>query len=143
MCWDAIQQFPDDTRSPAAARHFCTDQLTTILADQPGRGALLDDVALIASELMTNSVNAGSSATTIGLSWHRHVLRLTVSDDAPGLPALQYPTPDQSSGRGLAIIQALATSWGVEDVPTGRSGKRVWAEMRIAALLTENLPCSR
>ena len=143
MCWDAVQTFSADTRVPAAARQFCTEQLTSILADRTERHALLDDVTLLVSELITNSLNAGATAATVHLGWHRHQLRIAVDDDAPGLPGLHVATDNDSHGRGLAITQTLSDAWGVEPHPPDEAGKQVWAELSVAPILTTALNCTR
>jgi anti-sigma regulatory factor (Ser/Thr protein kinase) len=115
-----------------------------LLADQPERGELLGDVTVIISELVTNAVNAGATSALVTLDWHRHQLRLVVADDAPGVPALQAPTRDETHGRGLAITQSLSTVWGVEPPSRGyHVGKQVWAELRVAPVLTTTLLCHR
>jgi anti-sigma regulatory factor (Ser/Thr protein kinase) len=141
MCWDVTGRFPAHPRSPSAARQFCTQELTGLLASRPERGALLDDVALIVSELITNSLNAGSIDTTVTLSWHRHQLRLAVTDDAPGVPTLQTATRDESHGRGLAITKSLSSAWGVQPLAGDRAGKQVWAQLTVPTTLTEALQC--
>ncbi len=143
MCWDAMQQFAADTRSPGDARHFCTEQLTGVLADRPERAALVDDVTLVISELVTNSVTAGAAATTVHLVLHRDELRIAVDDDAPGLPTVQSAARDDSRGRGLAITQSLSDAWGVQPHPGDQVGKQVWAEIGVAVLLTSALACHR
>src|SRR4051794_33870884 len=113
MCWDVTRQLATDARAPERARRFCAEQLTGMLAERPERDGLLQNIYLIATELVTNAVNARASTTTLGLSWHRHRIRLTVDDDAPGAPTPQPPSSDQSHGRGLAIVELLSTAWGV------------------------------
>jgi hypothetical protein len=39
---------------------------------------------------------------------------------------VRHPGPDEESGRGLEMIDALSEDWGWESVP-GWKGKRVWA----------------
>jgi len=39
---------------------------------------------------------------------------------------LQHPEPEDESGRGLEMVDALSEDWGWENVPGG-GGKRVWA----------------
>lgn len=143
MCWDARRHFAAETRSPAAARRFCTQRLSEMLTDRPERAALLDDLALVVTELVTNSLNAGASATTVRLSWHRHQLRLAVEDDAPGIPMLRSAASDDSHGRGLAITESLSLAWGVQSTPAVQVGKRVWADFAVAPTLTTALPCTR
>jgi hypothetical protein len=57
-------------------------------------------------------------------------LRVEVTD-ARGDRLPRVPDPggeDAESGRGLRIVQAYATRWGVEEAPA--NGKTVWAELR-------------
>jgi anti-sigma regulatory factor (Ser/Thr protein kinase) len=143
MCWDAARRFPADTRSPREARHFCTEALSALLADRPERSELVDDVTLIVTELLTNSINAGADSALVTLNWHRDQLRVTVGDDAPGAPALQCASPNETHGRGLAITQSLSTAWGVETTHANRTGKAVWAELSVAPTLTDTRRCSR
>ena len=67
------------------------------------------------------------------------MLRITVADDAPGLPRHRSPgdvrevddgTP---GGWGLGILSHLADDWAVEHLIPG---KEVWAELSIPAELT-------
>ncbi|MEU8875082.1 ATP-binding protein [Streptomyces javensis] len=51
-----------------------------------------------------------------------------MSDPREGHPAPADPMPDDESGRGLAIVDALAEAWGV---PERVVGKTVWARMRL------------
>lgn len=54
-------------------------------------------------------------------------LRIEVSDArADREPAPRPPTPDSETGRGLLLVEALATTWGTADRVVG---KTVWAEL--------------
>jgi hypothetical protein len=52
-------------------------------------------------------------------------LSVTVSDDEPTQPYLQPERLMAKGGRGLRMIESLASSWGVRPHPDGR-GKDVW-----------------
>ena len=41
-------------------------------------------------------------------------------------PQMRTPLQEDTSGRGLWLVDKLATGWGVEPVP---EGKRVWFEL--------------
>jgi anti-sigma regulatory factor (Ser/Thr protein kinase) len=88
---------------------------------------LLDDIAVITSELATNAVyHAGSLFDVLASVGADGTARIAVSDterDRPRVRTAQTTAPD---GRGLAIVAALSDRWGVE--PLG-SGKTVWAEL--------------
>ncbi|WP_432097538.1 ATP-binding protein [Streptomyces sp. bgisy100] len=55
------------------------------------------------------------------------MLRIEVSDAATEHPILHKASEDEESGRGLFLIDALATAWGSHDRSPG-IGKTVWAE---------------
>ncbi|MGH9298569.1 MAG: ATP-binding protein [Acidimicrobiales bacterium] len=88
------------------------------------------DLSLVISELVTNAVlHAG---TEIGLRLVRdETLRLEVSDASGTLPVRRSrPAPSATTGRGLQLVDALATRWGVKK---SGNGKTVWAEFAEAA----------
>jgi signal transduction histidine kinase len=88
------------------------------------------DAILIASELVTNSIQAGSTQVVLTVRVHRSRVRLTVGDDGAGLPQIVYSGRDEPHGRGLALVGALAREWGVDLVPIG---KEVWADVALPA----------
>jgi hypothetical protein len=47
-----------------------------------------------------------------------------VDHDRAHPPLLRDPRPEDTSGRGLRIVDELATSWGSE--PVADDAKRVW-----------------
>ena len=57
------------------------------------------------------------------------VLRIEVSDDGAGTPEPQPFSSTAESGRGIVLVSAIATSWGIDT--EGRSGKVTWAELAI------------
>jgi anti-sigma regulatory factor (Ser/Thr protein kinase) len=138
MCWLASESYPADFRSPAAGRRFCLDELSRVLPAADCRDDFLDDVTLIASEFLTNSVKAGSSFARLDLSLHRRGLRLAVHDDAPGQPLLHNASPDEAHGRGIAITARLSTAWGTERTA---NGKQVWADLLVPSELVDTLTC--
>ena len=82
---------------------------------------------IVVTELVTNAVEHASSASVVEV-WRRdRSLRLMVRDFDPAeLPAAHLPDPTALRGRGLAMVAAVARSWGVEP---HRDGKTVWAQM--------------
>ncbi|WNM35462.1 ATP-binding protein [Streptomyces sp. Li-HN-5-11] len=55
-------------------------------------------------------------------------LRVSVTDANDALPTLCEASPEDESGRGLALVAALADDWGAEPRPGG-IGKTVWFEV--------------
>jgi anti-sigma regulatory factor (Ser/Thr protein kinase) len=88
----------------------------------------LDDVALVVSELMTNSLRAGCEQTHLRIDIDEQRLLVAVTDDAPGEPHLGALALHESHGRGLQLVAALAVNWGVKVL---RHGKEVWAELSL------------
>jgi anti-sigma regulatory factor (Ser/Thr protein kinase) len=80
----------------------------------------LDDIALLVSELVTNSVRHGGADEDdrLELSAHRDGdrLRIEVADRGPGFdpgPALRR-ADDEIGGWGLILVERLADRWGVD-----------------------------
>ncbi len=97
------------------------------------------DASLVLTELVTNAVNAGGEITTVSVAVHRDHLQVSVTDSAPGRPALQHPAPTDPHGRGLQIVDQVARSWGVVK---SAAGKRVWAVLPVPARLTTSMDCT-
>ena len=89
---------------------------------------LVDRVVLVVSELVTNSVRYGRPPLHLDLRRLRGSVRVDVHDAVPEEPVLQGRSEveaDGESGRGLAIVSAVADDVGVEQVPG--DGKHVYA----------------
>ncbi|HET7734455.1 MAG TPA: SpoIIE family protein phosphatase [Nocardioidaceae bacterium] len=116
---DRTTRLEADGATPAAARTFVRQQLESrgVASD-----ALVDDVVLATSELVTNSVRAGASHVDIRLHLGDGRLELDVEDDAEGWPEMKSPPKDAPGGRGLSIVHQLAHSL---DITRTTDGKRV------------------
>jgi anti-sigma regulatory factor (Ser/Thr protein kinase) len=128
-------QLPHAPTSARAARRFVATTLHGWRLDE-----LIEMVALLAGELVTNAI-AHTPATTVGVGLvvylREGAVRVEVHDASPGLPRLGGVAGwDAEAGRGLGLVAALATRWGVDinvNVDShGRGvGKAVWFEGRI------------
>lgn len=84
-----------------------------------GMRALADDVELMVSELLTNSlVHSGSTALSMVLRVSDDLLHMQVFDGVRREPTLRArPCADAESGRGLdlvdAIVRARQGAWGL------------------------------
>jgi len=79
--------------------------------------------------MATNAVLHAGSAFSISIRIEDSRLRIAVEDASPvgtGPGGAMIPRPMH----GLALIDMLATRWGVEGTP---GGKVVWAELQLAA----------
>ena len=88
-------------------------------------------VAIIVTELVNNAVLHARSRPRLRVRLRDRELVVEVTDDGPGLPVLR-PLDDvpTESGRGLALVDALASGWGVEVAADG-TGKTVWASVTL------------
>lgn len=86
-----------------------------------------DDVVLVASELATNAIVHAQTPFKVHLTAHNHIIRLEVSDQSFTIPVMEELGQSQ---RGLRIVQTVATDWGIDPTPTG---KTVWAEFALSA----------
>ena len=107
------------------ARH-ALDQLTDLLPPEK-----LEDVRLVVSELVTNSVrHAGLSADdqiSLTVTVSDGAVRGSVCDPGPGfrMPSEPSPRSDLSGGWGLPIVETISDRWGVE----GNRHACVWFEI--------------
>jgi anti-sigma regulatory factor (Ser/Thr protein kinase) len=86
------------------------------------------DIALLcASELVTNALVHGAPPIELEVVVTGRCLRVAIYDGSMAEAVPRHPvTADATSGRGLGIVEALATRWSVER--TG-GGKVVWFEL--------------
>ena len=111
-------------QAPAQARGHVADSLSGRVEN-----AIVEDVKLLVSELVTNAVRHqrehGSIEMTIRVS--RDGVRVEVSDPGTGFakPKVGEPPPDALGGRGLLIVERVASRWGV----TPGKPTRVWFEL--------------
>ncbi len=105
-----------------------------------GCGELADTACLLASEILTNAVR--HAHTPIGLRLYRAAGDVTVeiTDDNTHLPARRLADPDDENGRGLMLVESLASAWGAR--PT-RTGKSVWFTLDLAPVAGELWPDGR
>jgi serine phosphatase RsbU (regulator of sigma subunit)/anti-sigma regulatory factor (Ser/Thr protein kinase) len=116
-------QFPPVLRSVAAARHHVSERLTAA-----GMTAEVVDAAAVAvSELVANAVIHARTPLTVRMQVDSGTVRVEVADGSAQLPAAGLLSTHASSGRGLILVAALASSWGVEPLTDG--GKAVWFTM--------------
>lgn len=114
--------FPADPRSVPAARRFATEALRDVPHD------LRESAELMVSELATNGVRHARTSFQLEIRRTPAEIRIEVTDRGGGAPAMRSPTPDEPTGRGLRIVDLLATRWGIVNLAGG--GKTVWFTLR-------------
>ncbi len=118
-----VRTFAFSRDAPAVARHFAVGAL-----HDWGAGDLADDVALVVTELAANAIVHAHSGFTIVVSARGDLVQISVRDATP-LPGAEPGAALVPARRhGLGVVDALASSWGVESL--GSAGKTVWVELR-------------
>lgn len=82
-----------------------------------------DAVLLVFSELVTNALLHGGSASRIAVTHRSNVTSLAIEDRNRQPPEVQ-PEGSEVGGYGLRIVEELASRWGWNPTDTG---KQVWA----------------
>ncbi|MFF3099173.1 SpoIIE family protein phosphatase [Streptomyces cyaneofuscatus] len=88
-----------------------------------------DDAELVTGELLVNVLlhtEGGAVLTLEVLPEPVRRIRLSVQDRSSAWPRRRTPGETSTSGRGLLLLDAVATRWGIE--PRGE-GKAVWCEI--------------
>lgn len=114
-------RLPAGPRAAALARR-AIDELSAMLPP-----ALMEDLRLLVSELVTNSVRHAGTADDIRL-WVRvgaTSIRVEVRDTGSGFEVPTAPDPSAESGWGLYLVDEIAKSWGAEAGPPSS----VWFEL--------------
>jgi two-component sensor histidine kinase len=109
--------------SAAAARRFVRDVLVRWRGGGPDEEAIL----LCTDELVTNAIIHVASDIEVVVRREHGAVRVEVHDSSARPPLRRLPPPEAESGRGLQLVEALATRWGVSPLD---SGKAVWFEMQ-------------
>jgi hypothetical protein len=89
--------------------------------------ALLEPVLLVVSELVGNATRHGRPPINLRLRKAGPGVRVDVHDEEARAPAVPDPSHDAESGRGMLLVDAVASESGVEQIDG--DGKVVWARV--------------
>jgi anti-sigma regulatory factor (Ser/Thr protein kinase) len=117
----ALASLAPEPSSVAEGRKFVRDTLRQWHL----RAALIEEVELVASELITNAVLHAGSAPTVRMMLHGDHLRLEISDASTSVPQRRDYGLEAATGRGIMLVDSMATRWGAQLV---EGGKVVWCE---------------
>jgi anti-sigma regulatory factor (Ser/Thr protein kinase) len=118
-----LPAFPEAVR---AARRWTRETLEDWQLTEP-----TPTIEQLVSELLANSIeHALTTSVGICLFFTDRAVLIEVSDhDATRLPTLKSPGLDDTSGRGLLIVEELSDRWGVQ---VDDHGKTVWCEVAVS-----------
>jgi serine/threonine-protein kinase RsbW len=113
-----------EPRAPRAARHWVMQSIAAVGVT----GAANQVVELLTAEIVSNAVVHGPARgdVRVRLRVAASRVRVEVIDSGHGAPKVRHPEPTAASGRGLALVEALAAAWGTGPVEGGTS---VWFEV--------------
>lgn len=107
--------------SAGLARHFVASTLI-----HWGLEDLVDVASLLVSELVTNTILHARCDLEVSITAGNQRIRVSVRDSSPLVPELRTASLTATTGRGLALVEACASCWGVD---VDASGKCVWFDL--------------
>src|SRR4051812_28578802 len=120
---EATILLPGDVTTPAAARRF----VRTALESVETAPVVIETAQLLTDELVTNAIVHAHTKSYLFIRALRDLVRVEVTDPDDRLPSMGSPDTEALGGRGLVIVNGLASAWGVERTTEG--GKTVWFEL--------------
>lgn len=106
-----------DATAARQARAFVRE----VVGDEPE----LDDLLLVTSELVTNAVMHAGTASDLEVRLTPEEVEVRLSDGDPRVPRRRTLLGAVAGqGRGLTLLSALSSRWGVD---RRTDGKTVWA----------------
>ena len=109
-----------ESSSVPLARSFVGDQLAHLPSET------VDLARLLVSEVVTNAVLHARTDSTLTLDWNESIVKVQVQDTNPALPVIRSHGAEAGTGRGLHVLDRLASRWGADRLP---DGKVVWFEI--------------
>ena len=122
-------QFPNAMTACALARAFLRSGLQTWKLD--GFGEITE---LLTAELVSNVVRHVHAPMTLRVIRQAGRVRVEVDDPSVEPPELQHPDDQTMRGRGIFLVDALATDWGTN---VHANGKTVWFEIDVTTATEE------
>jgi len=112
-------ELPRDRSCGVRARRWIERQAGPEIARET-----LDDLKLVATELVDNAYLHGRGRIVLKLLRTTDAFRVEVIDEGEDAVIEISRAPAQTGGRGLRLVDALAASWGAYEGTT-----HVWAEV--------------
>ncbi len=107
--------------SPALARSHALELVAPL-----GSREFSADTGLIVTELVANAVIHGGQPIRLEIAVHRTFICVEVFDGSSARPVMRSIDGAGTSGRGLRLVNAIASSWGTR---ARLDGKVVWCQL--------------
>jgi anti-sigma regulatory factor (Ser/Thr protein kinase) len=105
-------------------------QYVRLACHQCHRDGLLERVLLVTDALVANSIRhstpAGERFVELSLVPTQRGVQVRVKDGDPSPPVPRQAGADEIAGRGLQVVEAVASAWGYEQEA---DGKTTWADI--------------
>lgn len=93
-----------------------------------GQAQLVATAVLLTSELVTNAVEHAGGLVSLHAQCDDRMLRVEVGDADSKMPLRLAAVEGSNGGRGMHLVDALATRWSTRAVD---GGKVVWFELAV------------
>ena len=114
---------PAEVQSSADARSAVADRVSHL------QGEPFYTLLQLTGELVMNAVVHAGGPIGLNLTWDEEEVTIEVTDQSNTRPEMRPVERWAAGGRGLHLVDGLATSWGVQ---TKKDGKAVWCTLRTA-----------
>lgn len=121
---EAKRLFYGDASSVGEARVFVRE----VLAETGADADVVDSAELLVSELAANVAIHARTDLLVTIRVEEGALWAEVKDWNTRMPQPSMAPPDATSGRGLQLVEAIASGWGVE---RNADGKVVWFTLKL------------
>lgn len=101
-------ELPSTAKSVTEARRFVIDALANWRLDR-----LADTAALLTSEVVTNAILHARTPVELVVRRLGKGVSVEVTDGSRRQPRTRRATPESTNGRGLALVEQLASTWEI------------------------------
>lgn len=113
----------------APARRWAASHLHAAGID----GHRFDVLILLVSEVVTNAIAHAVPPVSLHLTLDEEQARVEVYDCARDEPVVQEAHPADAGGRGVSLVDKLATDWGTVQFDVDDPLKLVWFELDLVS----------
>ena len=119
---------PAELSAVSTARRRVGDQVARCVTACSGPSDE-DIVELLTSEAVAHAVRHGTGPVTVDVLCAREHVCIVVTGTSPAVPVVRQVGPEATGGRGMALIDHLATRWGLDLASPPTAGKTVWFQL--------------
>ena len=129
-----LRELPNAATACVDGRRFVAQQLSRWRVP----AQVSDEATLLTSELVANAVRHAPPPLCLEITVGTTTIRIEVHDSDPVAPVLTRPDFTSRGGRGVWLVDTIASRWGYRLEPPG---KVVWFEMDLPARVDTEATC--